>query len=68
MSDAFKCERCGDYQDGSPCRRKYRSYAGVSAFSGWTDGSTRSKAELCAECADVVDDRIHALLNGDGGD
>lgn len=65
MSDAFKCERCGDYNDGSPCRRKYRSYAGVSAFSGWTDGTTKTKAELCEDCASTVDQRVAYLLSGE---
>lgn len=65
MSSAFKCERCGDYNDGTPCRRKYRSYAGASAFSGWTDGTTKTKAELCEDCANLVDSRVKELIEGE---
>lgn len=64
MTDAYKCDRCGDFSEGSPCRRKYRSYMDVSAWSGWTDATTKAKAELCPDCAAVVDEAVEELFEG----
>jgi hypothetical protein len=64
MTDAYKCDRCDEYREGSPCRRKYRSYAS-RGITGWTDSTTKSKAELCPECAETADQEVAELFEGE---
>jgi hypothetical protein len=64
MTDAYKCDKCGEFSEGSPCRRKYRSYTSVG-ITGWTSGKTKTKGELCPGCAESVDEQIAELLGSE---
>jgi len=65
MSSAYKCDKCGEFSEGEPCRRRWRRY-GSSGFTGWTDSHTIYSAELCLDCAEDIDEMLADILrNGE---
>lgn len=65
MAQAFRCDRCGEYEDGEPERRQLRHVPG-RVWKAMAEG------ELCEGCADELDDRTREFLgfddDGDDGD
>jgi hypothetical protein len=47
MSDAFFCDDCGEYSDGSPAEKLY-----VKRYHDRQGSETVLRAELCASCSE----------------
>lgn len=56
MTKAFKCDKCGNYEEGDPMRWRVSKFFSVSPFSGWSDRITERKAELCRDCEEELED------------
>lgn len=71
MSNAFKCEVCGDFEEGEPNRRRYNRCS-AAALTGWSRAETLERAELCDSCTTELDDLVAGFLgvglDGDGGE
>jgi len=50
MSNAYKCDKCGDFEEGTPHRYEVGKYKKVSPFSGWSDKDTIKRVEICSNC------------------
>lgn len=56
MSDAYKCDGCGEYHDGKPkgALTKYNVPSGQTTAGG-TGGSTDREYDLCGDCIDRLE-------------
>jgi hypothetical protein len=56
MTDAYQCDRCGDYESGSGTNVRCGEYCGTSGFTSkyefW------HKAELCDECRERLENTL----------
>lgn len=68
MTNAFKCDRCGEFEEGDPDRYRTKYYANAAAFTGWTKSRTLHEAELCEDCAEAFVTTIQAFFNDEPTD
>jgi len=55
MSDAFQCDRCGDYRGGDGYYMRYGEYVRDNMFSGNSKYDFQHQAELCDDCKEGLD-------------
>lgn len=60
MSDAFMCDRCKEYNNGSGTRIRYGVYHGTSAFQN--EYNFTHKAELCDDCKAGLDELVSEYM------
>lgn len=65
MSDAYKCDRCGEFHEGSPERLAVRSFSKSGEFNTWLDGEHVLGVELCPDCHDEFVPTIQDFLGLD---
>ena len=63
MSDAYQCERCGEYYDGSGYPLRFGKYAGTSGFSSSYD--FEHAVEVCDGCKELAFDHMSEWLGDD---
>lgn len=60
MSSAFRCDRCGDYQDGSGTEARFGSYK--RTFAGRTEYDFLLDEELCDDCWEGLVDVVESYM------
>lgn len=63
MTNAYQCDRCGEFDTATPNRYKIREYHRSSAV-GWTDGETLHKLQLCEDCTESLESTMEEWLDG----
>ena len=61
MGNAFKCDACGDFHEGSPTR----TYMAKSKPSPLSDERVWGRYDLCSSCYDDLQDELDQFV-GDG--
>jgi hypothetical protein len=64
MADAFQCERCEEYNDGTGNELAFGKYTPGSMM---TDISVEIRTELCEDCYTEVLDLVREYVEEDGG-
>jgi len=67
MTDAFQCERCEEYNEGSGKWLRVGEFTGTSFVTSSTY-SIEIKVELCEGCYTEVLDLVRAYVEKDGGE
>ena len=63
MSNAYQCDRCGEFDTATPNRYKLREYHRSSAI-GWSNGETLHKLHLCGDCTGSLESTVEGWLDG----
>ena len=61
MSDAFRCDRCGEYSTGSGVKARVGEYVKTSGFKSIYDFFT--KAELCKSCFEGLEHVVEEYMD-----
>jgi hypothetical protein len=56
MGDAFKCDKCGEFQQGSGTNIRYGVY--LTGHFGNSEYDFNYRRELCDECKEKLDDIV----------
>ena len=64
MSDAYKCGRCEEFQEGTPYHRRYKKLLDYG-LAGWSNTETVETVELCSGCKDEADELVSQILRGE---
>jgi hypothetical protein len=66
MSNAFKCDGCDEFHEGSP--ERYRAQkCKVTSISGWVKEQNVHRMELCGDCADEFEKTLYDFVGDDDG-
>jgi len=60
MSDAYQCDKCREYNQGSGIQMRYGVYIGNSGFQSKYDFA--ESAELCKDCKKELDKIVREYL------
>lgn len=60
MTNAFKCDCCDGFYEGTPKRYKLNRYHG--GLTVWSRDEAIERMELCDVCAETVETMVHELL------
>lgn len=63
MSNAFKCDRCDDFEKGSPERFIFSEYSRVNEIGNWVGQEVSGSWELCESCSNNLKGLISAWEN-----
>ena len=61
MSDAYQCDKCGEFNNGSGIQMRYGVYLGTSSFKSNYDFA--ESAELCKECKKELDNIVSDYMS-----
>jgi hypothetical protein len=61
MGDAFKCDRCDEFRQGSGTNVRYGVYHGTNHL-GNSKYDFSHKRELCDECQEKLDDIVDSFF------
>lgn len=60
MTDAFKCDMCGEYRDGTPAKTYYEQ-----CYDRMQNTEYRKALEVCSDCQENIERRSLTMNGGD---
>ena len=63
MTDAYQCDRCGEFDTAEPKRYVLREYHNTTG-AGWTNPERLHTLHLCGDCAESLESTVGEWLDG----